>query len=773
MEYIQGFLFTSKYILGRNGNTDIFYLFSAFVLFYYILKRKEKLLLVLKIMIPFAVVTTIMAFAYPWTNVLRTYIFLAKTLLNMTLMVFVACNCKNWKIFRFVETIVWIHAIETVFALLLRNSSLWLAENFADGGEVSMRLQLFYINPGAMAFVSGLVLVMLVYQIMTEEVFWKQSIGAVVMLVDLYLSYGFAGIGCAMLAILSMLGMGYAVKVKRGDESAKRKYKLSVLVAGILTLLVLLLNTTYLSRIKGILNGTDNILRWKLLMPLEKLGNVLTHTHFLGVGFGNGNIDFALDLIGLDVAFPNSFLRILSEGGIFGLLLVLACIIIPGYLCIKYGSNIDRALFIYVTVYQIIGGYFTDPTNFFIYGWIIGDSLNNMVSRTGTCFIGLFIPVKKDKLKIAMIGHKRIPGREGGVEVVVEELSKRFVKMGHQVDAYNRSGSHISGKQFNTVDYSTLKEYEGIGIMTVPTVEHKGIAAFIYALLASLFVVWKDYDVVHYHAEGPAAFMWIPSMFGIKTVSTIHGLDWARSGKWGSIASSFIKFGEKMAVEYSDAIIVLSRHLQQYFRDTYNRDTMLIYNGVNRPVKQDADIIKSKYGLDKDSYILSLSRLTREKKIDLLIECFDRVNTDKKLVIAGGSSDSGEYVKYLQGIAGDTDRIIFTGFVQGKELEELYSNAYVYCLPSELEGMPLSLLEAMSYGNCCLTSDIAECIDVTRDHGLSFRTNDERDFVERLQKLVDNPQLVKSYKDGASDYICDKYNWDDIAAQTEQLYKQL
>ncbi len=168
MEYIQAFLFTSKYILGRSGNTDIFYLFSAFVLIFYAWKRHDKLAYIFKLLVPFIVLTFIMAYLYPWTWVNRSFIFLAKMALNFTLMVFVAYNCRRWQMFRFVEKIVWIHGIETVIALLFRDSVLWAPEEFVDGIVSASRLRLFYINAGAFAFASGLVLVMLVYQIMTE-----------------------------------------------------------------------------------------------------------------------------------------------------------------------------------------------------------------------------------------------------------------------------------------------------------------------------------------------------------------------------------------------------------------------------------------------------------------------------------------------------------------------------------------------------------------------------------------------------------------------------
>ena len=204
---------------------------------------------------------------------------------------------------------------------------------------------------------------------------------------------------------------------------------------------------------------------------------------------------------------------------------------------------------------------------------------------------------------------------------------------------------------------------------------------------------------------------------------------------------------------------------------TYNRTTTYIPNGVNRPQILPAQSIGDKWNLTKDSYILALARLTDEKKIHLLIKAYTEIKTNIKLVIAGGSSDSEEYITLLHQLADNDPRIIFTGFVQGQILEELYSNAYLYCLPSELEGMPLSLLEAMSYGNCCLISDIPECKDVVEDKALSFKKNDVNDLKDKIQLLLDNPDKVDMYKAMAANYICNKYSWDDVVDKMLLLYQ--
>lgn len=265
--------------------------------------------------------------------------------------------------------------------------------------------------------------------------------------------------------------------------------------------------------------------------------------------------------------------------------------------------------------------------------------------------------------------------------------------------------------------------------------------------------------------------LWLPKLFGKRCIATIHGLDHQRA-KWGKFASAYIMAGEKAAVKWADEIIVLSQGVQAYFRSTYGRETRLIPNGVNRPDILPAQQITEQFGLSKDSYILFLGRLVPEKGVRYLVEAFQNVHTEKTLVIAGGSSDTLAFAEELQKLAKGDRRILFTGFVQGQLLEELYSNAYVYVLPSDLEGMPLSLLEAMSYGNCCLTSDIAECAEVVDDHGVTFLKSNTQALQQALQRLCNEPELVQKFKDGAADFICGKYNWDEVVAQTLELYRR-
>lgn len=373
-------------------------------------------------------------------------------------------------------------------------------------------------------------------------------------------------------------------------------------------------------------------------------------------------------------------------------------------------------------------------------------------------------------MKIAILGHKRIPSREGGIEVVVEELATRLVERGHQVTVYNRGGQHISGEEFGREISIQKGIYKGIIIKTVPTIKKKGLAAITGSFFGAVSAAFGKFDVVHFHAEGPSFMCWLPRLTGKRVIVTIHGLDHQR-GKWGRMARAYIMHGEKAAVKYANEIIVLSKDVQKYFDERYHRETVWIPNGVTKPSLTNVDVIYNQFNLVKNEYFLYLGRLVPEKGIHYLIQAFRKTKTNKKLVIAGGSSDTDEYQEKLRRMATNDNRIIFTGFVQGKLLAGLYSNAYVYILPSDLEGMPLSLLEAMSYGNCCLTSDIAECREVVEKYAITFKKGNVNDLAEKLQILCDNTETVSHYKEDAADYILNKYSWEKTTDLTEHTYK--
>ena len=366
-------------------------------------------------------------------------------------------------------------------------------------------------------------------------------------------------------------------------------------------------------------------------------------------------------------------------------------------------------------------------------------------------------------MKIAMIGQKGIPSRAGGVEIHVEELAAGLVEAGAVVDVYCRK-YYCKNK---------IKKHRGINLYYIPTINTKHLDAIIYTFLATITALVKGYDIYHYHACGPSSLSWIPKLFGKKVVCTTHGMDWKRA-KWGVIAHSYLKMGERVIASCADRVIVLNKPMQDYFYNTYKRNTDIIPNGVQENKLVPAQMIKDKWGLEKESYLLFLGRLVPEKGVHYLIEAYKQLNLNKKLVIAGGSSHSDDYVEQLAAMSIDNDNIIMTGFVSGQLLEELYSNTFLYILPSDVEGLPISLSEAMSYGRCCLVSDIKENVTTGEDKVFVFQQSNIEDLSNRLKEISQLPiEVVRKKGEEAGKIVGEKYRWSTVAKETLQVYHTL
>ena len=354
-------------------------------------------------------------------------------------------------------------------------------------------------------------------------------------------------------------------------------------------------------------------------------------------------------------------------------------------------------------------------------------------------------------MKIAMIGPKRIPSREGGIDVVVGRLSSELVRRGQDVTVYVRKkkGLTVPG------------HWNGIRLKEVFTINKKSTDALVSSFLATLKALVGNYDVIHFHALGNTCFLFLTAFTKKKIVVTIHGIDWKRS-KFSGIGNQILKFSEKMVVRYADSIITLCDNDRDYFRETYGLETTLIPNGFEPFPLRAPGIITEKYGLHQEDYILFLARIVPEKGLHYLIEAYKQAQIPQKLVIAGGSGHSQGYYDEMKALAGDDPRILFTGFVQGEELAELYSNAYLYVLPSDIEGMPMSLLEALGYGRVCLVSDIREN-RVDPDNSYFFEKANVEDLRDKLQEIS---RERKPYAPSQA-----LLGWDAVAQKTLELYE--
>lgn len=367
---------------------------------------------------------------------------------------------------------------------------------------------------------------------------------------------------------------------------------------------------------------------------------------------------------------------------------------------------------------------------------------------------------RRGNLRIAYIAVKGLP-IGGGVEKVTEELGSRLVAKGHDVTVY-------SSRDYGTTDGA----FKGMEIRTVPSVNSKSFHKLSICYHATRDVMSRrNADIVHVHAVGPSLFSIFPRMVGIPTVVQTHGVEWKRD-KWGFIGRTFFKLADYTVVYFPDRATAVSKVQRDYFKEKFGREVLYIPNGAS-PVDRRSPAWLLEQGILPNRYILFAARLVEEKGAHFLIEAFRKLKTDMQLVIAGDAAYAERYKAVLRGLAGDDPRIRFTGFVTGAPMEELFSNAFLFCLPSTLEGLPVALLEAMNYGNCCLASDIPENVEVLEDHGYLFRNRDPEDLRRALQALIDTPEKIAAKRADAKTHVERTYSWDRVANAMEALYFSL
>lgn len=365
-------------------------------------------------------------------------------------------------------------------------------------------------------------------------------------------------------------------------------------------------------------------------------------------------------------------------------------------------------------------------------------------------------------MKIAMIGQKGIPALQGGVEKHVQELALRLVEDNHEVIAYTRPWYTLK----------RLDNHKGVKLVSLPSIKAKHFDAITHTGLAIFHAAWKEkVDIIHIHAVGPALLTWLARLLRpqVKVVVTFHCID-RQHQKWGILARLMLWLGEWSAMKFAHEVIAVSRTLQQYSYEVYKRSVQYIPNGVSHVQQQPASVIKEQFGLDKDSYIVMVARLVRHKGVHHLIKAYNQLDTDKQLVIVGGSAFTDDYVKEIQDMAANNSDIIFTGFQSGRVLEELFSNAYCYVLPSESEGLPIALLEAAAYGLPLIASDIPANLEIIQHCGISFRNTDVDSLKHALRTVLDDPEYAVELGKQARKHVHKYYQWDDIAKHTIQLY---
>lgn len=364
-------------------------------------------------------------------------------------------------------------------------------------------------------------------------------------------------------------------------------------------------------------------------------------------------------------------------------------------------------------------------------------------------------------MKIALIGQKGIPVTHGGgVEKHVENLAVRLVELGHEVIVYTR----------HSYTDKRLKEYKGVKLVGLPSVPTKNLDAISHTFLAAIDVIFRKVDVVHFHSIGPSSLIWLVKLFKPHTpvISTFHSQCY-HNQKWGFFAKNYLRFGEYMCSQKADTVITVSKSLLDHVSKKYPQaHAQYIPNGVNIPEILPAQEITAKWGLTTDSYILNLGRLVANKGVEYLIAAYKQLETDKKLVIVGDGVMEAE----LQLLADNHPNIIFAGNQIGQTFGELFSNACLFVQPSESEGLSLALLEAMSYHNPCLVSNIPANCEVVGENGATFQSTDVEDLKNKLTELLASPDKLKANKEAMYTKVVQEYDWSKIVNHIVDIYTQ-
>ncbi|MFH0840586.1 MAG: glycosyltransferase family 4 protein [bacterium] len=366
-------------------------------------------------------------------------------------------------------------------------------------------------------------------------------------------------------------------------------------------------------------------------------------------------------------------------------------------------------------------------------------------------------------MKIAFIGQKGIPSIGGGVERYVEDLSTHLVAYGHEAIVYTRK--HYTPEH--------RVNFKGVKLVSLPSINTKHLDAITHTIVATIHASLHKVDLVHYQMIGAALMSWLPKLLNprVRIVSTLQSKDYEHQ-KWGRFARFMLLLGEKMMCYFSDEIIVVTKSMRKYVRQKYNRDSVYIPNGALLHPRAGADRLKN-FGLTKDSYIVSVSRIVRHKGLGYLISAYKNLKTDKKLVIVGGGAFTDDYVSELKTFAESNPNIIFTGSQTGENLAQLYENAYVFVQPSESEGLSLALLEAMARRKACLVSDIQENKEAVQETGFVFKNKNIDDLTEQLNYVLNNPAEVKTKGLEARQRIEEVFNWSAIAKNMIKVYKSV
>jgi glycosyltransferase involved in cell wall biosynthesis len=363
------------------------------------------------------------------------------------------------------------------------------------------------------------------------------------------------------------------------------------------------------------------------------------------------------------------------------------------------------------------------------------------------------------RYRVAFIGGRGVGHLYSGVETFYEEAGSRLAARGHEVTVYCRPHFRPVGD-----------EYRGMRVKCLPAPKSKHFETLVHSFLATAHSLWQSYDIVHIHAIGSAVFAPLPRIMRLRTVVTVHARDWERP-KWNAVARACLHMAEWASMKLPDRTIAVSNSVADQLCSRYGARPDVIPNGVC-PLPTGESGILERVGLKPRQYILYVGRLSEEKGCHNLIEAFQQVHMGGlRLVIAGGATYASEYLKRLQGSAGPD--VLFLGWVDQPALADLYANCALFVLPSRVEGLSVSLLEAMSYGAPILASDIGPNAEALGDTGWLFRDGDQADLTLKLSNLLASAASLPSGGLRSKERALEHFSWPAVVARLESVYDSL
>ncbi|WP_330369925.1 beta 1-4 rhamnosyltransferase Cps2T [Butyrivibrio sp. NC2002] len=794
MEYILGVLLVLNTITESIGLPELLHLFSAVIFVWYLIRRKPQIKNIIQMFFIMTGYVVLVQLITQTNDIYATSIFLIKALLNITLTVWVVNNYQEYELRNVVYGAAIVQGIATVCAFIMQDSILWKLDEYVTGTKLH-RLELLCPEPAYLSFISGLLLIIGIYQILVYKISWQLILAGVVILINMLLSYGMGGMICLVFAIAVML-MAHVAKNRDKivkDPASKNKWILTGAMMIVVMLSIIILSPAYGFRFASVAQGTDVGLTYVFQHPLTVFTNAMHLTNWHGVGIGQLVGTEISATIGLTTEFKNSFLYIMSEGGFLGVALVVIIVgVLLGYVLL-YGGILSLALFLYVTLYQVTAGRFDDPVNWIVYGLILAQCLKNKElarkedrieldnSRTGEVVVGI-------------IGAKGL-GNYGGYETFVDKLTEYHVNNANIkyliACKANGQGAMDETKLKGAVPISDSEfTYHNAHCFKVNVPQIGAAQAIVYDLLAAMYCI--RYFRKH-KTEKPILYVltcrigpfiglissMIHDMGGLYYVNP-DGNEWRRS-VWNKYVRKYWKLSEKLMIKHADLVICDSKNIETYINatyDMYNPNTTYIAYGaeVDSSNMSDADSryqnFLQEHGINEIGWLI-VGRFVPENNFETMIREFMKSNSKKNLIII--TNVNKEFWDELEDKLHFTRdrRVKFVGTVYDQALlKKIRENAYGYFHGHSVGGTNPSLLEALGSTKLNLLLDVGFNRECGED-GALYWSKDYGNLAALIEKAENlTPEEIDRLGNRAKDRIREAYSWQFIADRYEHVFVQ-